>query len=153
MIYRDLLLPPQARSRTTGDCPADGGNVLDFSVYYVLPHYHGFGTGFSLAMHGGPLGEVTVYETSAVSGSKLGGTLDPPVNVAGSTHVRFSCDFRNDGDAPIAWGNGDGEMCMFLAYTDSPYTWAGGVFSGNAVVGTAGDGRILLQGPCGVARF
>ncbi len=153
LMYQDLSIPAQANSRVTGDCPADGGNLLDFKLYYVLPHYHGFGTGFSLDAHGGPLGDVHVYDTAQTSGSRLGGTIDPPIDVTGSTHMKFSCDFTNTLTSPIYWGNRDGEMCMFLAYTDSDFSWAGAVFSGNAVVGTAGDGRILFEGPCGIARL
>jgi hypothetical protein len=153
LIYQDLHLPPQASSRLTGNCPANGGNLLDFRVYYVLPHYHSMGTGFTLDTFGGPLGDVRVYETSQTIGARLGGTLDPPLDVSGSTGARFSCDFTNPLTTPVTWGNRDGEMCMFLAYTDSDRTWAGGVFDGNAVVGTAGDGRVLQEGPCGIVRL
>ena len=29
----------------------------------------------------------------------------------------------------MTWGVGDKEMCTFLAFTDSEYTWAGGVLT------------------------
>lgn len=147
--YYRLDIPAHARSRFTGHCDSQGGVPFDFSIYYILPHYHRFGTGMTLAADG-PAGFAPIFENSAGVGEAWGRTLDPPMDVRGQTRLDFSCGFNNTTDAPLSWGNAGGEMCVLLAYTDSPAVWAGGVFQTNAVVGTDGNGVILNEGPCGV---
>jgi hypothetical protein len=46
--------------------------------------------------------------------------------MVGYTKLRYSCDYFNPRDATVAWGVGDQEMCVFLAFSDSPYNWGGG---------------------------
>lgn len=145
--YHPLDLPPNARSRFTGTCTPSDNAPLDFKVYYVLPHYHNHGTALSFRAFG-PAGTTTIFDQSAPIGNAWGETLDPPIDVNGQSGITFSCDYENNTDAPLYWGNADGEMCVLLAYTDSPYKWVGGVFTDNAVVGTDGDGVVLNQGPC-----
>lgn len=144
MMWRPLDLPPQRRSRVVANC--DAGAPLDLALHYVLPHYHSFGRGFTFDAIGGA-SEVPIYATTETAGDTLGSPLLPPVHTVDSTGFRFSCTFENTTDAPLAWSN-EGEMCMFLAYTDSPYRWLGGVFSNPMVTGTDGDGTVVFEGPC-----
>jgi hypothetical protein len=153
--YHALDLPPHARSRFTGRCDVHGqtGHTLGFKVYYALAHYHGYGRAMHVSALGGA-GTVDVYDTTATIGQGLGGTLDPPVDTAGRDELDFSCEYDNGTDSPLHWGNGGGEMCMMLAFTDDPHRFYLHVDDGaNAVVGTDGQGVIENEGACGVYVF
>jgi hypothetical protein len=151
LMYQPLALPPMAKSRFTARCnvaATNNGQTLDFKVYYALPHYHGYGRGMDVGASGGPMGDTTIFQNATPIGGALGKTFVPPIDVAGSTEFTFSCDYDNTTTNPIYWGNAGGEMCMMLAFTDSPYRWTAQVDTGNAVVGTDGNGTILNEGPC-----
>jgi hypothetical protein len=55
--------------------------------------------------------------------------LDPPFDMKGHSKIRFSCTFDNPRDATVHWGNGDQEMCIVFAYSDSNMVWSSGVVS------------------------
>jgi hypothetical protein len=40
--------------------------------------------------------------------------------------LQFACSYYNDTSNVVTWGLGSDEMCVFLAFTDSPYNWGGG---------------------------
>jgi len=63
----------------------------------------------------------------AHGGDSLGATLAPPFSMSGYTRLRFSCSYYNNTGATVAWGVGNQEMCVYLAFSDSPYDWAGGL--------------------------
>ena len=147
MIYQDLSIPPNARSRFTGNCNTPTGYPLDFKIYYVLPHYHKFGARLTLEANG-PKGNQPLFSGNAPIGEAWGRTIDPPIDVNGQTNLTFACEYDNTTDTPIHWGNAGGEMCVLLAYTDSQRPWVGAVFDGSAVVGTDGSGVVLNEGPC-----
>lgn len=156
LLYRPLALPPHADSvfQTSCDVVGSAGQALDFRIYYVLPHYHGYGTGLWLRASGGDLaGEQTLFDAEEAIGEPMGGPIDPPIDARTATGLTFGCSFTNTTDSVIPWGNANGEMCMFLAFTDSRYRWAGGVFNDNAVVGTDGNGAIVNEGPCVIGRL
>ncbi len=144
LAFYPLDLPPQTRSRVVGNC--DYGEALGAKIYYALPHYHSYGRGFEFDGIGGP-GDTKIYSTSATQGHVLGGTLDPPVDVTENTGFRFSCEFENTTDAPLDWSSA-GEMCLFLAYTDSPKKWVGGVVDTAGIMGLDPDGVTHIEGPC-----
>ncbi len=134
-----LGLPPNKQSKFTVDCDLQpqwdllraNGSVTapapDFKLYYALAHYHALGTGMSIeALAADDTTSSTIFETSAQIGDALGGTLDPPFSMNGNSHLRFSCDFYNNTANTVGWGIGDQEMCVFLAFSDSAYNWAGG---------------------------
>ena len=147
LAYTPLDLEPHALTEAYGDCTPAGGATLDFKIYYVLPHYHYYGTGMHVAMSGGPLGNVDVFDGTSPIGEPWGKTYDPPLDVTGSNLLHFACDYDNVTDNPLYWGNGGGEMCVLLAFTDSPYKWAGGVLNNGAFTGTNGAMQ-LESGPC-----
>ncbi len=133
MEFHPLSLPPRKQSRFTVDCDLDPlheqnlGRAPDFNIYYTLAHYHEYGTKLSveaLTADGTP---TTVYTTTGAIGDSLGGQLDPVFSMAGNTRLRLSCEYYNSTDSMIYYGNGDGEMCVFLAFSDSPWLWGGGV--------------------------
>lgn len=130
-----LGLPPHAQSAFTLDCDLGPGyqKVLgkapDFHVFYALAHYHVLGTGFHLDAVK-PDGTTTpIFGTENMVGDALGGPVAPSFDMSGYTRMRVTCDYYNDRDTTVGWGNGDAEMCIFLAFTDSPYNWAGGALS------------------------
>ncbi len=129
---RALGLPPHRASRFTIECdlqPAHQrlfGTDPDFSIHYALAHYHKNGTGLRLEAVRPDGTSTVVYETSHRIGDQLGGKIEPPFAMTGYTKLRVACSYDNTTDATISWGLGDGEMCTFLAFTDSPYAWGGG---------------------------
>jgi hypothetical protein len=128
-----LGLPPHKASRfTIIDCDiatehqTQLGRAPDFSIYYALPHYHTLGTGLTFEAVRPDGTATTIYETAHRVGDALGGIIDPPFSMVGYSKIRFSCSFDNPRDTTVHWGFGDQEMCVFLAFTDSSRTWAGG---------------------------
>lgn len=151
LTYNTLDIPPLAKSRFTGTCDVSAayGGQLDFSIYYVLPHYHILGTGMGFsALRDGQ--EQILFDDQSPIGTPLGKIMDPPISVDGATQLRFSCDYTNPRDTSVGTGIGDQEMCIILAFTDAPMTFGGGVLDSNAVVGTDADGRVLNEGDCSV---
>ncbi|HEY5945087.1 MAG TPA: hypothetical protein VIV40_06330 [Kofleriaceae bacterium] len=133
MEYHPLSLPPRMRSRFTVDCDLGDlhqtnlGRPPDFNIYYTLAHYHQYGTKMELEAVTPDEQATTIYTTSNSIGDALGGQLKPAFNMAGNTRLRLTCEYYNNTDAMIWYGNGDGEMCVFLAFSDSAWLWGGGV--------------------------
>ena len=149
-------MPPHARSRFTSQCDLGPkhqellGRAPDFHIYYSLAHYHALGTGLTidaLQPDGTP---DTVFTTTTRVGDALGGTLDPAFTMAGHSAIRFSCDFDNPRDSVVRWGYGDQEMCVFLAFTDSPYVWGAGVDSSDPGPPVDDQGVASFFKPCTV---
>jgi len=133
MEFHPLSLPPRKQSRFTVDCDlgpyedASKNRALDFKIYYTLAHYHQYGTRMLLEATTPEGAATTIYTTSNSIGDALGGPLQPPFAMTGSTHLRLTCEYYNNTDSMIYYGNGDGEMCVFLAFSDSAWLWGGGV--------------------------
>lgn len=127
-----LGLPSHQQSRFTVECDlAPLHNQLyqrdpDFKMYYGLAHYHELGTGLTLEAIRPDGTAATVFTTSNRAGDTLGGPIDPIFDMAGFTKLRFSCEYFNPRDTTVGWGVGDQEMCVFLAFSDSPSNWGGG---------------------------
>ena len=132
MSFTNLALdiPPRTESRFSVECDIQTpyqdrfGRDPDFSIYYVLPHYHALANYFSLELVGGERDGEVIYETVSAVGEPLGETMDPPIDVAGATHIRMTCGYDNPRDEAVGYGIGDQEMCVFLAFTDSPFRFA-----------------------------
>jgi hypothetical protein len=108
------------------------GRPPDFNLYYGLAHYHALGTGLTIEAVKDDGTVTPVFTTAARVGDTLGGPIDPMFSMVGYSKLRFSCDYTNPRDQTVVWGNGDQEMCVFLAFSDSPDLWAGGVTSVDA---------------------
>lgn len=133
-----LGLPPNAQSQFTLDCDLttawqtlyNQGDVSsptpDFHIYYALAHYHKWGTGMTIEAVQPDNTSAMMFQTSASIGDGLGLQLEPTFDMAGYSRIRFSCDYYNNTSNTIVWGNGGGEMCVFLAFSDSAYLWGGG---------------------------
>lgn len=151
--YEELAIPPAARSRFEASCDFEAayGAPIDFSFYYVLPHYHARGRHALLEAQGMPGGDRAILDRDGAVGEVVSQRLDPPVDATGATALRFGCEFENDTGETIGWGNGDAEMCMVVAWQDSDYTWGGAVIDQTEQVGTDPDGTQVFQGRCRVA--
>lgn len=156
LSYFGLDLPPHQQSKFTVQCAIRGDHLArlhrppDYEFFYVLPHYHYLGQSMLLEAIDEAGVARTVYEIESTVGEPLGGTLEPPVSVEGAVSLRLTCGYDNPTDDRIVWGIGDDEMCIFLAYTDSPYIWAGGMLGtaeDNREVGVV-DGVSMNEGPC-----
>jgi hypothetical protein len=133
MEFHPLSLPPRKQSRFSVDCDLaplhqqNLGTDPDFKIYYTLAHYHEWGTRLLLEAVS-PTGTAsTIYTTQNSVGDALGGILSPPFDMTGKTRLRLTCEYYNNTDGMIYYGNGGGEMCVFLAFSDSPRLWGGGV--------------------------
>jgi hypothetical protein len=128
-----LRLPPMMQSKFTVECDLRGihNQVLnrdpDFKIYYALAHYHELGTGMTVEAVKDNGEASVIYTTTTAVGDTLGGPISPLFDFTGYSKVRFSCSFYNNRAAPVGWGVGDQEMCVFLAFTDSTYNFGGGV--------------------------
>ena len=151
LIYLDLALPPLARSRFSTDCDlaAAWGAPLDMRIHYVLPHYHELGDGFGLEVLGGAADGQSVFQAESAIGEPLGGTLDPPVDISGADGLRFSCSYQNTTSDVVGWGLGGREMCVGLAFVDSPFRWILLVQGGTEYQGQS-DGVMEYEGACEV---
>ncbi len=128
-----LALPASRESRFTVECDLGErhrallGSDPDFRIYYGLAHYHELGTRLSIEAVRPDGTATTVYTTETKVGDTLGGPIEPTFDMTGYTKLRFACDFYNPRAEVVEWGFGDQEMCVFLAFSDSPYAWGGGV--------------------------
>jgi hypothetical protein len=151
-----LGLPPNHESRFSVDCDLQpqwntllaNGSVTsptpDFNLYYALAHYHVMGTGMSIdALAADDSTSETVFATTSQVGDALGGTINPPISMTGYSRLRFSCDYYNNTAATVGWGNGNAEMCVFLAFSDSAYNWAGGALDSDPPGPATMDGDVM----------
>jgi hypothetical protein len=148
-----LALPPGRRSSFTVDCDfatlhqRQLDRPLDFDLYWVLPHYHELGRGIELVATGDG-GDVPIVSTAGMVGEPLGEQLVPTFSMAGHRGLRFTCRFDNDGDRTVRWGNGDGEMCVMLAFTDSELQWGGGALDDAAGPGEDRGDEVAFHHAC-----
>jgi hypothetical protein len=144
-----ISIPPHRKSRFTMECPLDIAhrNVLsrpvDYNFHYVLPHYHDLGTGITLDAIRPDGSEVRIFDNPSVVGDALGRALDPAFSMSGFERLRFSCNFDNPRDQAVGWGNGGGEMCIFLAFTDSTFNVTGGQLSFGSPVQEIDHGDVI----------
>jgi hypothetical protein len=130
--YHPLGLPALKQSRFSVECDIGAkhqaalGRAPDFNIYYALAHYHEWGTGLTIEAVRDDNTASTIYSTKHTVGDALGGMLSPTFSMNGYSKLRLTCDYYNNTSAPLYYGNGNGEMCIFLAFSDSPYIWAGG---------------------------
>ena len=96
-----------------------GKNEVDYNIYYVLGHYHQWGNYFSLSFVQDDGSTETIFEIKNTIGEPIGSIIDPPMNNNGATKVRSECGFLNNTGETLIRGFQYGEMCDFLAYTDS----------------------------------
>jgi hypothetical protein len=151
--FDQLAIPPQQSSRFEAECDMEeqGGSLEGLSLYYALPHYHSFAKGMNIEMLGGERDGETIHQVESGIGEPLGVTLSPPLSMTGARGIRFSCDYENTTERTIGYGNsGEDEMCIFLAFTDSDRSWAGGVLQGDPKLSGMDGDVAVYTGDCGV---
>jgi hypothetical protein len=155
--YHPIGLPPQKQSRVSVECDIGPrheeifGRAPDFNVYYALSHYHKWGTRQTMEAVRPDGTSATIYSTANSVGDSLGGKLDPLFNMSGFTKLRLSCDYLNNTDNTIYYANsGNGEMCVFLGFSDSTYIWSGGSLDEDPQPGTDMNGVMSFTRNCQV---
>lgn len=155
---QSLRLAPNSQSRFSVTCDLGPkhrelfGRDPDFKIYYALAHYHELATKLTIEALNETGESATIYSTENNVGDVLGGMLDPQFSMSGYTKLRMSCEFTNPRADTVRWGNGNGEMCVFLAFSDSTYNWGGGV-NDETVTPTRGADDGVMQTfdtPCAV---
>ncbi len=126
-----IEIPPQVdgvptESRTSLLCDLTdsfqrhlGKDEVDYSIYYVLGHYHQWGNYFNLSFVHEDGSREKVFEIKNSIGEPIGSIIDPPMHNNGASKLRSECGFLNNTDETLRRGLQYGEMCDFLAYTDS----------------------------------
>lgn len=155
--YHPIGLPPQKASRVSVECDIGPrhqeiyGRAPDFNIYYALAHYHKWGTREAMEAVRPDGTSSMIYSTAASVGDSLGGMLDPVFNMSGYTKLRLSCDYFNNTDNTLYYANsGSGEMCVFLAFSDSTYIWSGGSLDEDPQPGTDVNGVMSFTRNCQV---
>ena len=156
----DLAIPPAVegvptRSRTSMMCDLSesfqnylGKDTVDYNIYYVLGHYHQWGNSFNLSFVQEDGSTETVFNIENKIGEPIGSIIDPPMNNNGAPRLRSECGFINNTDETLRRGLQYGEMCDFLAYTDSNLKiGASGI--NNQAMGEDEDGVALFDTDCG----
>jgi hypothetical protein len=142
-----LSIPPEQQSLHEMDCSFSTGPA-DFSLYYVLPHYHALGNLLSLHAVGGARDGEVLFQSNADLGEAWGKTLDPPLSMGGATGVRVTCGYDNPRVESVGYGVGDQEMCVFLAFTDSTNKFGGFSLAAASVGERTTDGIWLNRYQC-----
>jgi hypothetical protein len=119
-----LALPPLGRSRFYSDCTF--ATPPTFKSYFMLPHYHRYGTGMRLELIGGTRDGEVVWENEGAIGEALGTEIAPAVDFTGATGFRFSCTYENTTARTIySGGTAEDEMCSFYVSTDAKMQFYG----------------------------
>jgi hypothetical protein len=151
--YKELEIPPNARSRFTSRCDwgtsyyAAVGEKPDLKVHYILPHYHYLGERFEVRVVGGERDGELIYSLDGFNADANGKTFDPPLELPGATGFEYTCGYNNWTNKTITWGNGDGEMCVMFILGESEAMLGGTVLSDSTAVGVV-DGVVEYEAPC-----
>jgi hypothetical protein len=125
------------------------GEVPDYKIYYVLPHYHEWGNYFRLSAVDEDGNDRTIYELRGGIGEPLGGMLDPPFDTRGAQGLRMECGYFNDTEDTLTWGFGGKEMCETLVYIDGGVKMAGGSQGDAIEVPSESTDRPTFETVCG----
>ncbi len=155
----DLRIPPMVdgvptESRTALECDLTDAfqqhlneDSVDYNIYYVLGHYHDWGNYFNLSFVHDDGTTETVFEIANSIGEPIGSIIDPPMSNNGARKLRSVCGFINNTDEMLVRGLQYGEMCDFLAYTDSNLKIGTGGAENHAM-GEDEEGRQLFEVDC-----
>ena len=88
-----------------------------------------------------------IFEIKNTIGEPIGSIIDPPMNNGGATKLRSECGFINNTDETLTRGLQYGEMCDFLAYTDSNLKIGSGGAT-NQPMGENEEGMPLFEVDC-----
>ena len=147
-------VPTETRTAMTCDLRPPFKNILqqdvvDYNIYYVLGHYHKWGNFFNLSFVHDDGTRDTVFEIKNRIGEPIGSIIDPPMNNNGASMLRSECGFINNTDETLTRGLQYGEMCDFLAYTDSGLTMGASGGSNDGIPDDEVDGVPVHELDCG----
>jgi len=147
-------VPTESRTAMTCDLRAPFRDILeedvvDYNIYYVLGHYHQWGNFFNLSFVHDDGTRETVFEIKNRIGEPIGSIIDPPMNNNGASMLRSECGFINNTDETLTRGLQYGEMCEFLAYTDSGLTMGASGGPNDGIPDDEVDGVPVHELDCG----
>ena len=155
--FHPIGIPAQKQSRVSVECDISArhqeiyGRAPDFNVYYALAHYHKWGTRLAMDAVRADGTSESIYSTTTSVGDALGGMLEPTFSMTGFSKLRLTCDYLNNTDNTIYYENsGNGEMCVFLGFSDSTYIWSGGALDEDPLPGTEVNGVMSFERGCQV---
>jgi hypothetical protein len=95
---------------------------------------------------GGPLDGHSLLDVVGSPGEARGVAYQPPIDLTGTTSLRFGCEFDNPRDESVKWGFGDQEMCEMLGFAESKAVFEG---SANTQIGMGTEGAMAtFEGNC-----
>lgn len=153
LTYADLHIPPMSSAQFTASCDlktASTAGPWGMNLYYVLPHYHKLGAGFTLSTLGGPDDGKELDSITGFNGEARGKVFDPPIDMTAASGFTFSCSFHNPTTSEVVWGIGDQEMCEMLGFADSKLVYDASVGDGQNMVGATQNGVVMNTGPCSI---
>jgi hypothetical protein len=152
--YRGLNIPAHATSRFFGECSLKEkfpSQEMNMDVYYLLPHTHSMATRFFVDVMGGPLDGQSLLNVEGFNSEARGRSFDPPIDLMGSTGLRFGCEFTNTRSESVGWGCGDQEMCEVLGFAAAPIAFDSQVKTAEPA---GEEGSIaLFTGACNTVSF
>jgi hypothetical protein len=154
LSYLDLRIPPNSQAEFSSTCDfrsayeSQTGKPFAAKLHYVLPHYHGLGTGFELTLTGGALDGTSLVADQKFSSDPFGRLFDPPVDLSEADGFRFACRYTNTFDKVITWGIGDNEMCVMLGFLESDRAFDATVLDSTETETV--DGVLKVSGACSV---
>lgn len=101
-----LSIPPKSRASATNACPIDD----DIQLLQAASHMHQRGVHFTAKLDDGTV----LYQTDSWS-EPTPKIFDPPLAIAGGTHVTWTCDYDNQTNMTLTFGQSalTNEMCIF----------------------------------------
>jgi len=150
MQYRDLAIPPFAKSRFSASCEFKGlfdtiaDSPFDIKIHYILPHTHGYATRLSMQVFGGPSDGATIIDVPGYQEQGRGRFFDAPIDLTGADGISFGCEYDNQTDQTLGWAY-EQEMCQLLGFAESKVAFLAAVNDSNP---TTNDGVQAFTGPC-----
>jgi len=157
MEYDALNIPAHSSAKFTATCPvaasvaASTGSPFGLQLYYAMPHYHTFATGFLASILGGPKAGLSLIDVGALDGETRGVPYDPPIDMTGADGFTFSCQYTNNGTYDVVWGFGGEEMCELFGFAAATPFFQASVGTGTAE-GASGTVQ-LFGGNCSTTVF
>lgn len=104
-------IPPHS----TGSAGGSMSFNADVALLSILPHMHWHGTRFTVTLGGQPVFDTTDWEAPPHQ-------FDPPFLVPGNQSLNFTCQYYNDTDSTLTFGESalTNEMCVLIAQYYDP---------------------------------
>jgi hypothetical protein len=105
-------IPPHGTQRLTTTCAFPD----DVALVSATPHMHALGTRFEIRRHDGEAPAEMLLETTDWHDPETK-IFDPPLLLSAGEGLTFTCEWRNDLDHPVGFGQtAEDEMCFVFGY-------------------------------------